>query len=994
MEGCRRSRRIQVRRSKSCVDLRNLFDSRPSTPTDTTENESSDSSNDNKDALNNQDFSDNADPWEAFLSSLQETIGCRPRKKGTPLFDFVADGNDKLSFGWLRNALITDDSESPRLLESEKKMMVFIFMSLSGVGRGEDGSSPTEVLSFAWGMSKPAIRRACSSVLGNEFLSWLTSADSSTEISDEDNKKRPVRSDPSEQSTAQVFSPALVDRNPKRQDVRATPSVFIAAGQFASPDSTLSPAQSTCSPVTYEFSSPTLPSRQNASNEWEQENNRTRLDFNLAHKVHTTTQTDDSRLDDLLLGKIQLLADIEDDGIGREAEEAICRAVGFLLKRKRDSLIQYEAEADNEHESGSDGCNNLPRIMRAALEASAEFITLRSSNGNPIKIMRIKETRQGAGDKKGRKLRAKGHLVEALLSNLGVTEEESLSLLQTLGNRRGLRVLKEIDCGLDIAQCAALMLYLPVTARGLERLQRFMKWALPSIGPSMFPVSLRKNIAKYSMDVFNLKLGFELVSLEIGGSTRNERCLHVWIKEPAIAVERLTQSALIAGKFEESSLFSNHKEEVVIVQGSDRGGDITANLIRLANRCGGNSSQHCLPLSFYEYGKESYFNLKATIFNPHKPTREFLQSMLNKEYQMIAVTIHNGSSGAVVGAQCKMLRFLQPEGSSGQLSVILHQDEAEADNISIEEEGSLPRSVRIVTLEEEGSLTLDQDPTRISLQLVVSSAEEPISNDDDDNANEGAIIYKGFVLRNCFGREISRNSFTDDLVAASGNTSRVRYLQCRCFTSDDIKCNTTLMGQGTAAVMCPCTICIARKKEFASYLTAPPNEQAPNREGDLANPNVYEAFIADAKGLVEWVRLNSAGRARALKLKYHSVVHEPLLYTMPELNSCSGMHVSSGLLTHCTLKVLEYLGELDKSTPWLMELTDMVEEAKQYVRTATDSTEKLRKTDAKIARDIKAAASMAPMMVKQLQAERETISSKLRAETKARDAAKLFIEKG
>ncbi|CAB9507987.1 unknown protein [Seminavis robusta] len=202
------------------------------------------------------------------------------------------------------------------------------------------------------------------------------------------------------------------------------------------------------------------------------------------------------------------------------------------------------------------------------------------------------------------------------------------------------------------------------------------------------------------------------------------------------------------------------------------------------------------------------------------------------------------------------------------------------------------------------------------------------------------------------------------------------------------------MGQGTAAVMCPCTICIARKKEFASYLTAPPNEQAPNREGDLANPNVYEAFIADAKGLVEWVRLNSAGRARALKLKYHSVVHEPLLYTMPELNSCSGMHVSSGLLTHCTLKVLEYLGELDKSTPWLMELTDMVEEAKQYVRTATDSTEKLRKTDAKIARDIKAAASMAPMMVEQLQAERETISSKLRAETKARDAAKLFIEKG
>ncbi|CAB9528854.1 unknown protein [Seminavis robusta] len=1010
-----RPRRKQ--RSKSCLDLRNLFD-RSVSPTETA-SDSSDRS-DSNDSNEIEDFSQ-----EAFMLTVQQTIGCRPRKKkGTPLLDYILAGNSKLESGWLQKRLMANDNESInesiKVPGNEKRLLLFLFVALSGAGWGADGTSPSELLSTAWGVSKPAIRRACSSALDDSFLAWATQAYGSNPESsevDESNNKRSVRPEnPSEQAAANnVFSPAVMDRNSKRRDMRDTPSIFVAAEDFASPVSVLSPAQaqSVCSPVSVSsdggdddgFLSPTI---RNEHYEQPRRHNGTRLDFNRAENVDATAQTDEFKVDattqtddDLLSDEESLpdepvldfhgriMADINADNISFAVEEAISRVVAFLFKKKKDALALDFAQEDNEDDNEQDDDeSDLAQILRASARASAEIITLRPfKNGSPLKILRIRENRKGTGDKKGRKLRAKGFLVEALLSNLELSFDETVSIIQSLGKRRGVRMIKqENDCGLDIAQCAALMLYLPATGRALERLQKFMKWAVPSIGPSLFPLTLRKKIAKYSMDMFDIKLGFELVSLEIGGHTRNQRCLHVWIKEPAVAIQRLTQSALVAGKFEDSILFSNHEEELIVVQGSDRGGDVTANLVRLANRLGGNSSQHCLPLSFYEFGKESYYNLQATIFHPHKPTRQFLQSLLNGEYHMIVVTVHNSSSGAVLDAQCKMLRFVFPEGCRWRLVVDRYnQDETEVVAATVEER-SLPPSVRLFNPEEEALLQQDQDRIGLSLQLIVSSTA------DQDND----ISYNGFKLRNCFGRAVHTEYFTEDLVcAAANNFVQVCCLQSKCLTADDIKCNTTVMGQGTASVMCPCTICIAPKKDFAAYLTKPRDEQPANREGELSNPRLFEGFIAEAKGLADWVRLNSAGRAKTLKMKYRSVVYSPLLYTPPAMNTCSGMHVSSGLLTHLTTRLLVQLGELDKSTKWLTDLRIMVAEANQFLPTSNQTAEKLRKQDAKLVRDISAARSMgATEMIEQLQRERDNIGTTLQAQTKARDAAKLFVEKG
>ena len=62
---------------------------------------------------------------------------------------------------------------------------------------------------------------------------------------------------------------------------------------------------------------------------------------------------------------------------------------------------------------------------------------------------------------------------------------------------------------------------------------------------------------------------------------------------------------------------------IVAVQGTNCGGEATANLIRVANQEKGNSLSVCLLLDFYKYGKEAYGNLQKTIFNERCPINIF-----------------------------------------------------------------------------------------------------------------------------------------------------------------------------------------------------------------------------------------------------------------------------------------------------------------------------------------------------------------------------------
>ncbi|CAB9531360.1 unknown protein [Seminavis robusta] len=1009
-EFLRRSSRRKGSGNKG-VKLRDLFsETRPVTPTELAVDEAV------AEAIEENNDTENKD----LMSVLNDTISWRPRKDHvptTPLFDYLLQGNKSMDSGWLRKEVfgtIETECKRPQIPVKEKRLLTFLLFCLSGVSDQKDGHTPGALLSVAWGFSKPAILRAGSWSLEQDFVAWIT-ADGDNETDGDKGKKRNKSMDAGPSN--QVFQSPTAGPG-KRRDLKSTPALLVET-KIASPSSTSSPASATCSPISASEEEDGFvcfsPERESTNT------NGKRLDFGQhedgpssvdalvqADKnlhIDTSTQTIQQTIDavaqtdtkPLVDASTQtdfhsrLQADISEDNVSRQCESDICRALFLLFKQNRPL-----AAASNPD--------------RVSTLAATEILTLRQLSGSSLKIMRIKSTRNGTkGDSKGRKTKTKALLVETLVSNLGLSENETVAVLKHFAVRRNLQVLKQSECSFTIDQCAALMLYLPVTARGLERSQKFAKVALPKLGNALYPTRLRKKLATYSIDSFNLKLGFELVSLEIGGEKRNQRCLHVWIREPAAAVEALAQSALISGRFECSSQFSNHTNALIVTQGSDRGGDITSNMIRVANRAGGNSSQHCLPLSFYEFGKESYNNLQQTIFNEYKPTKKFLQSLLYGSYHMIVVTVNSTDGSTVLDAQCVILQINSGMQQNSPQNYTVKRNHAD-DSLFVlpeSEERELPPVIDLMQRDEATqALGSSIDPKEISIQLGVSRVsndnEDDNDNDDDDNNNNNnnnnkAVQYKGFTLRNCLGRVVHRARFSEPLVSNSPNNQvDSNCLACVCMSSDDIKCNVTLMGQGTASSMCPCTICTAAKKDFASYTTKNRDQQAPYRAGQYANPTLYDAFVDESGGRLEWVRLNSTGFAKKMKSKYKSVVHEPLLYTPPNLNSGSIMHVSSGLLTHCTVKMLEKLAVVDGRTPWLDDLSAHVEDAKQFIRSSHSKADVLRKEDAKKVRDLKAAeqSGFGEAVIQSYVDERHQLSLELAALTKAIVAAKLFVEKG
>ncbi|CAB9525185.1 unknown protein [Seminavis robusta] len=596
-----------------------------------------------------ESVSKSANVKEKFLLALRETITCR-RAKNTPLFQFMKDGCNLFDKGWLRRELVDADTASKLSIRShERKLIFFIFMGLSGTGPGVDDvqaketeEAPVALLSKAWGFTKPSIRRVCGLALDDNILGSLLEDRSEEEgrkrvKSDTPQSKEIPESDPDGFLSPEDYA-APQARTFKRRDLKPTPTLLSRMENIA-----LESPRTPQTPTSTRFFS----FGQQDTNE----QRRTRLDFGASplveeeidessyeggHFLDAATQTEEvfvavenrENVGTQTAVASRLASEMKEHFISRDCEEELCRALYFLFHNRAVNIDRTSKTNDN------------------------EVITIRQfRKGSCMKILRIKESRQTAkSDNRGRRIKGKAKLVETLLANMDISEQEVLSVLKLVAKNHSARVLNDDECYLGIQHCAALMQYLPLTARGVERLSRFFKAMLPTIGENLFPTMLRKKLSLYALESFHLRLGFELVSLEIGGEKRNERCLHVWVKEPAAVVESLTQSALLAGKLEESSSFCKHKNELVVVQGSDRGGDITLCLVRIANRAGGNAPQYCIPLAFYEYGKENYDNFQKTIFHPGKPTKQFLQKMLDGCFQMIVVVVEDDN--VPVDAQC------------------------------------------------------------------------------------------------------------------------------------------------------------------------------------------------------------------------------------------------------------------------------------------------------------------------------------------------------
>ena len=111
-----------------------------------------------------------------------------------------------------------------------------------------------------------------------------------------------------------------------------------------------------------------------------------------------------------------------------------------------------------------------------------------------------------------------------------------------------------------------------------------------------------------------LKVKYKLVRC-VTGADKTKMCVHYWIPQIPLLVEKLTASCIEQKKFENSIDFSHLKNKIIVCIGVDRGGGDVINMLRIGNRKDGNTAEHSIPISVVEKATEDYDVLKKTVYN-------------------------------------------------------------------------------------------------------------------------------------------------------------------------------------------------------------------------------------------------------------------------------------------------------------------------------------------------------------------------------------------
>jgi hypothetical protein len=216
---------------------------------------------------------------------------------------------------------------------------------------------------------------------------------------------------------------------------------------------------------------------------------------------------------------------------------------------------------------------------------------------------------------------------------------------------------------------------------------------------------------------------------------------------------------------------------------------------------------------------------------------------------------------------------------------------------------------------------------------------------------EHGNAYIGYVLYNSTGVKIFASRFSKALTRFPDKGSfRTACYGIRVFTSEDQKFNVGASGQGTASSACPCPICTIQKSNFKDCLD-PNKPKAALRTGDNSNYKLYEKFKKEAGVQESRIAEKSDERSMTFKRKYFSVVYKPALFTPPELNTASIMHVSQGLYTHLTTRIFGKLCDIDRDGPWLNEVSSALASGKEFKSKKDVDLEKAFRKDIKLSRE-------------------------------------------
>ncbi|CAB9523145.1 hypothetical protein SEMRO_1383_G267970.1 [Seminavis robusta] len=546
---------------------------------------------------------------------------------------------------------------------------------------------------------------------------------------------------------------------------------------------------------------------------------------------------------------------------------------------------------------------------------------------------RVRATKNSS-QQANKKLNKHSTLVFGLLQRLfgGNLQQILPSVLTRIGRQFRLAVLPIHECGLTIVQAVALRDHVPTSTRGLERLANALHDCAPFLGNLLFPKQLRSRISDFEKCTLDIELSFEMISLEMNGEGKMKPCVHAWVSNPPVVLEGLTRSALVAEKFQQSHLLSAHKAEILVVQGCDKGGNLTLSLMRIANRLDGNAPDFCFPLAFYEDGRESYGNLARTIYESKmpstKPVQPFLQQLLNGKFYMLVVSASRNND--IVDAQCLAVEFVGYSVYEKSLATVNDSccrllPDADYRELSVSvEQAKARRQPTMVTLNKVQNCAL-------AVRLVLSNAA------DKESLSEGTP-YSGILLYQCLGARtlISRLRFTSALFVPCGAEVQVRCYGCRPFTADDLKLNIAVSGQGTASSKYPCPICVASKNQFNQCIHG--LVAAPLRVGDNNNNKLYSKFLEVAGGRATKIATDSSAASMEIKDKAKSVVNQPLLLTPPSQNTAGSMHVCQGIMTHLTRRTFDLLRAIDRKAAWYKGLKEAVKQASN----TTDIKEMIR----------------------------------------------------
>jgi hypothetical protein len=369
------------------------------------------------------------------------------------------------------------------------------------------------------------------------------------------------------------------------------------------------------------------------------------------------------------------------------------------------------------------------------------------------------------------------------------------------------------DCAISIAKATAIRDRIPTSTRGLYRLAAALADSSPAC-KVVFPTLLQKRISEFERCAIDISLGYEMVALDMGKG-KMKPCLFGWIENPPLVIEGLIKSAIEVDKFEPSINFSNHKDKVIVVQGTNKGGSVTVNLVCIANRVDGNTPQFCFPLAFYEDGKESHQNLASTMFNvpdidetgasltisgedsniTGKPTVGFLQDMLDGKFQLL-LAVAKSTAGEILNTQCLLLNFENVDSATN--IQVLHHLQPDGDHCELANalDPKLRQQPELVVL---GGASMDgtTSEVKLSFRLIASKKEKQpratTNDDENDNHDSGQADFIGVALyrvdQNNTATPIYKALFSDTFVVPHDAEVNLYFYGILCFSADDLKLN-------------------------------------------------------------------------------------------------------------------------------------------------------------------------------------------------------------